>query len=398
MFPFPYLKSAINLMSHQMRSRFFLCLLFLISSMGLRAQWETVNTLEKDWSVYQKTWGTFLPYVPNQHYSYHSKSLFVHPKEYPKGYLTIDADNQYFLFLNGAFQRKLEKGQLVQISLDSLQKVSPSKPFFVLTFYAQNLEGLPQKISIQQRYLGDKISKSDFLNFRNRNTQVFYNFFSFSFFSLLALLGLLIAFFPKYFHAYFRFSDWIHFELKDEVIIKRPFAFPNLLVIFILSLVIACISFFNGMRHQSKDTFFDSPENFQSLGTIAIFLCSKTAFAFMLFLMRYLMYRLFSSLFKLDYLAEAHFYKSMQTNFQFFILLFLGIGIFALSAGPLFKPNLTQISYLVDAYFLIRTIYYFRLFRRNFRFNQISLFAYILIMEGQVLFFGLRELIFPEYI
>ena len=398
MFPFLNLKSAIQKMSYRMYSRFFLCLVFMVFSTGIRAQWETTETLEKDWSIYQTSWKTFLPYVSSKHFAYKSKSLLINPKENPKSYLTIEADKAYFLFLNGAFQRQLAVGKVLRINLDSLQNAAPTKDLFVYTFYAQDMAGLPQKVSIQRQSVGESTSKADFLTFRNRNAQVFYNFFSFSFLSLLAFLGLLFAFFPKYFFAYFRYSDWIHWELKEEVIIKSPLAFPNLIVIFILSLLMAYIAFFNGMTHQSRDAFFDGPELNQSWGSIALFLLSKTGFAFVLFSLRYVMYRLFCSLFKLDQLAEAHFYKSIQTNFQFFTLLFVGLGLYAVSVGPLVKPDLAQISWLVNGYFIIRAIYYFQLFRTTFRFNQISLLAYLILMEGQVLLFGVRELIFPEYI
>ena len=398
MFPFLYLKSVTQKMSHRMRSRFFLCLFLLAFTTGLRAQWETMETLEKDWSIYQTSWKTFLPYVSSKHYAYKSKSLLINPKEKPRAFLTIEADKTYFLFLNGAFQRQLEIGKVVRINLDSLQNSDPSKNLFVYTFYAQDMAGLPQKVSIQRQSLGESISKADFLTFRNRNAQVFYNFFSFSFLSLLAFLGLLFAFFPKYFFAYFRISDWIHWELKDDAIIKSPLAFPNLMIIFILSLLTAYISFFIGMTHQSNDAFFDGPELNQSLGSIVFFLASKTGIAFLLFSLRYVMYRLFCSLFKLDQLAEAHFYKSVQTNFQFFTMLFLGLGLYAVSVGPLVKPDLNQISWLVNGYFFVRALYYFQLFRTSFRYNQISLFAYLILMEGQVLLYGVRELIFPEYI
>ncbi len=398
MFPFLYLKSATQKMSHRMRSRFFLCVMLMFFSTTIQAQWETTETLEKDWSIYQTSWKTFLPYVSSKHYAYKSKSLFINPKEKPRSFLTIEADKTYFLFLNGAFQRQLDIGKIVRINLDSLQNTAPTINLFVYTFYAQDMAGIPQKVSLQRWSEGLSTTKADFLTFRNRNAQVFYNFFSFSFLSLLALLGLLFAFFPKYFFSYFRYSDWIHWELKDEVIIKSPLAFPNLMIIFILSLLTAYIAFFIGMTHQSNDAFFDGPELNQSLGSIVLFLASKTGIAFLLFSLRYVMYRLFCSLFKLDQLAEAHFYKSVQTNFQFFTLLFLGLGLYAVSVGPLVKPDLNQISWLVNGYFLIRAVYYFQLFRTTFRFNQISLFAYLLLMEGQVLLFGVRELIFPEYI
>lgn len=73
--------------------------------------------------------------------------------------------------------------------------------------------------------------------------------------SLLSLLGFLYSFFPKYFHSYFRFSDWLSWEIKDVNIAKMPFAFPNLVVIFILSLVTAYLAYFNSLLQTLNQTF-----------------------------------------------------------------------------------------------------------------------------------------------
>jgi hypothetical protein len=63
----------------------------------------------------------------------------------------------------------------------------------------------------------------------------------------------------------------------------------------------------------------------------------------------------------------------------------------------MYPVNLTYISYVITAYFVIRAIYFFQVFRRSYQVNQLSLLAYLVLMEGQVMVFGLRELIFPEY-
>ncbi|MEN9363972.1 MAG: hypothetical protein RI903_1281, partial [Bacteroidota bacterium] len=149
-------------MSHRMRSRFFLCLMWMFISTGIQAQWETTETLEKDWSIYQNSWKTFLPYVSSKHYAYKSKSLFINPKEKPRSFLTIEADKTYFLFLNGAFQRQLDIGKIVRINLDSLQNTAPSKNLFVYTFYAQDMAGIPQKVSLQRWSEGESATKADF--------------------------------------------------------------------------------------------------------------------------------------------------------------------------------------------------------------------------------------------
>jgi len=104
---------------------------------------------------------------------------------------------------------------------------------------------------------------------------------------ILFFVGVLYAAFPRYFAAYFRFTDWIHWKIKEEVLLKNAFAFPNLLVIFLLSLITACFSFYNGLLNQSQDSFFESQENLQRFLPAIGFVLSKTLLGFGLFVSRY---------------------------------------------------------------------------------------------------------------
>ena len=301
------------------------------------------------------------------------------------------------LFVQGSFHSHLEKGKLYRWSVDSLQKIySQSTPLY-LSFYQANMAGLPKTVLVERKVEEDNAAFSDMMNLRQRNAYLFNQFFGSAFLIILFFLGVLYAAFPRYFAAYFRFSDWIHWEIKEEVLLKNAFAFPNLLVICLLSLITACFSFFNGLLNQSNDAFFESQENLQRFLPAMGFILSRSLLGFILFVSRYFVYHLFTNLFRLPHIAEAHYFKSIQANLQFFIVLFSLLSLFSVYMGPMYPVNLTYISYVITAYFVIRAIYFFQVFRRTYQVNQLSLLAYLILMEGQVMVFGLRELIFPEY-
>lgn len=389
-------KSAhLNLISQV--SRFFLWgLLSLFTQVG-HAQWKQSHAFEKEWLVYQPSVKGFLPYIASKHVGYKSKSLAVNPADHPQGYLRIKPEADYQLFIQGTFQLFLPKGELIRLSLDSLQQKYTDESQLVLTVYSSNLNGLPSEFSIERKVLENADSLAEFLTIKRRNSFIFYQFFGFSFLILLLFMGILFAAFPRYFQTYYRFSDWIHWEVKEDAVVKSPFAFPNLWVIFTLSLITACLSFYNRFMQQSSDALFESWENLQTMGASLGFLGFKTVIGFILFISRYFVFKLFSNLFRLSQVPEAHYFKSLQTNFQFFSALFLCISLYSLYQGPLVSINLTYISYVITGYFILRSFYFFQVFRKSFQLNQLSLLAYLILMEGQVLVFGLRELIFPEY-
>ena len=378
-------------------SRFFLLFILLLSPKLKADKWQHVQPLDKAWLVYQPNLKSFLPYIPGKHYNFKSKSLAFPLSEFPHTFLRLELDGDYVLFVQGSFHSHLEKGKLYRWSVDSLQKIYTQSTPLYLSFYQANMAGLPKTVLVERKVEEDNAAFSDMMNLRQRNAYLFNQFFGSAFLIILFFLGVLYAAFPRYFAAYFRFSDWIHWEIKEEVLLKNAFAFPNLLVICLLSLITACFSFFNGLLNQSNDAFFESQENLQRFLPAMGFILSRSLLGFILFVSRYFVYHLFTNLFRLPHIAEAHYFKSIQANLQFFIVLFSLLSLFSVYMGPMYPVNLTYISYVITAYFVIRAIYFFQVFRRTYQVNQLSLLAYLILMEGQVMVFGLRELIFPEY-
>lgn len=393
----PFIQKSANQFLIGKVSRFFLFFFLLITSDIAATQWQEVQPLDKSWLVYQTNMKAFLPYISSKHYNYKSKSLAIPLAEYPNTYLRLEMDEEYVLFVQGAFHSHLKKEEVYSWSMDSLQARYPINGPLYFSFYQANMAGIPQGVSIERKVEENNTAFSDMLNLRQRNAYLFNQFFGSSFLLILFFLGVLYAAFPRYFAAYFRFSDWIHWEIKEEVLLKNAFAFPNLLVIFLLSLITACFSFYNGLLNQSQDSFFESQENLQRFLPAIGFVLSKTLLGFGLFVSRYFVYKLFTNLFRLPHIADAHYFKSIQANLQFFIVLFGLLSLISVYMGPMYAVNLNYISYLITGYFFVRAIYFFQVFRRTYQVNQLSLLAYLILMEGQVMVFGLRELIFPEY-
>ncbi|MHA8073741.1 hypothetical protein ACRZ9O_04335 [Aquirufa sp. HETE-40SA] len=372
-------------------SRFFLWALLLLAGTS-QAAWKKVYSFERDWLVYQEAWKSFLPYVSSKHYNYHSKSLELHPQNFPKAYLAITPTENYHLFLQGALFKDLKKGVTFRFPLDSLkQKV-------ILTVYSENLEGLPSEFSLERNEKVVEAEKTDFFSLQTRSGAPFSNFFLLSILSVMACLGLLFSAYPRVFTFFYRYADWIRWEVKDEVWMRRPFALPNLLVLFTLSLITACLAYLTGFKTAIKDEFFSNADNFVTIWPSVLFIFSKLFLSFLLFISRYFVNYLFTDLFKLKGLANVHYFKSLQTNLQFFTLLFTGLCFYAVYVGPATAIDFRPFLYIVDFYFLFRFIYFFQSFQRSFSFPRLFLFIYLLIIEGQIILFGIRELIFPSYI
>ena len=285
----PFIKKSASFHALVLRwSRFFLWA-FLFTTSAQAAVWKPLHSIEKEWLVYQSSWNSFLPYIPSQHYAYHSKSIQLSNREYYQAYLTIKPKETYHLFIDGAFQSKLEKGELIRFSLDSLLK-EHHKEQVIATFYSSTLEGLPGELSIDKKFDQVIAQNREVQLFLNRASGVYTHFFTLGFLAILAFLGLLFAGFNRYFQVYFRFSDWVNWESKENAIVKSPFSLANLYVLFILSFLIALMAFYNGITYRSGDAFFVNEENYSTLMPSLWFIFSRTLLAYLIFIIQYFIY------------------------------------------------------------------------------------------------------------
>jgi hypothetical protein len=169
-------------------------------------------------------------------------------------------------------------------------------------------------------------------------------------------------------------------------------------VLFTLSLITSCLAYLIGFKTAQKEEFFSNADNFVTIWPSFLFIFSKLGLSFILFISRFFVYYLFTDLFKLKGLANVHYFKSLQTNLQFFTALFAILCLYSVYSGPATSIDFTYFLYLVDFYFIFRFFYFFQSFQRSFSFPRLFLFIYLVIIEGQIILFGIRELIFPTYI
>ena len=378
------------------RSRFF-CAFFLLSvfsSFISFGEFQKIHDFDKDWMIYQSNWKTFLPYIPNKHYEYHSKSILLNNDNYINNYLKISPEEAYYLFINGTYQLQFKKDSTYLFSIDSLSKKYVHSDPIIFTFYKEDLRGVPKEIHLVRKFISKQtLSNVNQLEILERIGSFKTNFIIISLLIVFTLLAILYNYFPKYFYAYFRYIDWFYWEIKDNVIQNTPFAFPNVLVVVILSFLSSVVGFY--FITSNPNFFLVQGEEFRFYTSFE-WVSTRTLLTFAIFFSRYLIYKIFTSLFKIEMITKVHFYKSIQTNLQFVALIYLSLVLITLYFGPSFTPNFEIISLLVYFYFFVRFVYFFQIFRKKYHLNVITLIAYLVIIEGQVLFFGLNQILFPS--
>lgn len=373
---------------------------FSTISSALQAEnhWVPNGDVSKKWFIYSYNWKTFLPYIPSKHFSYQSKSLLFERQKNYGFFLRIEPKEDFHLFVNGVYQRIYQADQLYLLNVDSLVQRYPNSKYVVFTLYNKQLRGLPDKVSQVIQSTIDHQEADGLLSVFSRPSTVLDNFFFIGALLVVFLFALIYRYFPRNFSFFFRFGDWLSFTYKEDAVVKTIFSFPNMIMLVCLSLLTGYLAFYHSYIDPSESEILKLGGDEVLWKDAVGFILTKSSLAFVLFLGRYLVYVIFTNLFKFEMLATPHFLKSIQTNVQFFSVLFIVLFFMYFIGGPTLHPDINLISILVNVYFLIRMIYFFFLFKKSFHLNNLTLMAYLLFMEGQVVIFGIRQLIFPNYI
>lgn len=395
----PFLKKSVQNQSF-LRLICYGFLFFMSFSSELLAENKKlpIGDISKKWYVYSPAWKTFLPYVPSKHFSYQSKSLLFEGQKSYGTFLQIEPQQEYHLFVNGVYQSVFHANKTYWIGVDSLVKRYPASKYVVFTLYSNQLRGIPDKVTQMIQRSDSRQDQEDLFTISSRPSSVLNNFFINGTLLVIFIFALIYRYFPRNFTFFFRYRDWITFTYKEDAVVKTIFSFPNLMMLFCLCLLTGYLAFYNAYLDPTESETLKLGGEEVLWGDAVLFILKKSGLAFVLFLGRYFVYVVFTSLFKIEVLATPHFIKSVQTNIQFFSLLYFVLFFLYLIGGASLHPALHAIDLLVNLYFLIRMIYFFFLFKKTFHLNTITLLAYLLFMEGQVVIFGIRQLIFPNYL
>ncbi len=110
--------------------------------------------ITQDWMVYDEKAEIFVPYLPSLHLNHLSKSLIIQRNQYLNSYLSLKNKISYQLFVNGVYYKDYSTLNFSQkepylISLNQLKREFPGRQL-VLTFFSEELSGIPENIQLVQ--------------------------------------------------------------------------------------------------------------------------------------------------------------------------------------------------------------------------------------------------------
>jgi hypothetical protein len=356
-----------------------------------------VKDLENDWQVYDEDFRAYVPYLPELHSSISSVSVFIDVESNRNYKLLLFSESDSYLFINAALRRKLPAKTWAVFSIDSLYRVyqrqGATQPEIFLTVY-----GTPG-ITGKQLFIGypkASVKKiitlaDDNLSVRPRTKSAYSDLLGLVLLFLLATHAFLYTFYRRPFLRFYNPRDLVSVKLRDEtVLIGRPLSLTAILFTLNLTFVLAYLV----LVAQSQNTaflsmqwvpFFDGHpflRTFLSYGIVCVVV-------FGLMLAKYVMLQTMGSLYKLDRLADVHYFKVIQSSSLFFtaMAVFLSVLVFNFST----LPNLiTGLLVVFVGFYLARLLLLYIVLQANTSVKSLYLISYLCIVELVPLLIGLR--------
>ncbi len=373
----------------------FFFMTFFSQSLKAEKKLLPFKDISQDWMVYDEKAEIFVPYLPSFHLNHVSKSLIIQRNQYLNSYLSLKNKISYELFVNGIYYKDFPPLNYSQeepnlISLNQLKREFPGKQL-VLTFFSEELSGIPENIQLVQYREVVNIKQ----NLKRTSNYLNYTMIA-GLFGILLYLVFLRVNFPTNFKAYFSLRDWFSLSNRHLLVYNSAFDFPNLSILIILSILFGFISV-NNQYHLSLNYISAQQinQNFQ-VGGMLWLVFKATGIGFFLFVTRWPVYFVVARVLNIRRITNFHYFKNLQTNFQFYFISFIVFILLSIYHGNNTQMNIDLYLYCVNGFYLVRAIYYYFLFRKNLEINVLTTLAYLLLTEGQIALFGVRIILFND--
>ena len=355
-----------------------------------------VKNLQNDWQVYDEAFRTYVPYLPELHSGIPTISVFIDVESNRNYQLLLFVESDSYLFINAALRRKLPAGTWAVFSIDSLYRVyqrqGVSQPEIFLTVYGspgierkQLIIGYPKAAVKQLITLAD-----DNLSVRPRPKSVYSDFFGLGLLFLLATHAFFYTFYQRPFLRFYNPRDLVTTRLRDEIVlIGRPLSRTAILFTLNLSFMLAYLVLF--IQSQNIDLFSSRSLllNGQPFIMVVLEYAVVSAVIFGLMLGKYAMLQTMGSLYKLDRLADVHYFKVIQSSSLFFTAVCVCVSVLVFNL-PDFSGLSTWLLIPFVGFYLARLGLLYFVLRANTSVKSLYLISYLCIVELVPLLIGLR--------
>ncbi|AEI49877.1 hypothetical protein Runsl_3515 [Runella slithyformis DSM 19594] len=352
-----------------------------------------VKDLTHQWLVYDRSEKEYVPYVAEQHNNQLSINTLVDLESNLHYDLLIYVEKNNYLFLNGSLQENLKAGNWKILKIDSLYRVF-RRPQLMLTLYGTAGQAGKAVLIGHRKAAVEKlivVEEESFLNLKPREQASIPNFFILGMLLLFTFAAFLFNTAPRAFYRLYSVPDLFQMDFRDDsYLINKPFGRTNILFVVLLSLELAYLYLFT----QDKEyNLFSSKELLATGRTFSdtwLNYLKITCICFLAFIGKYFGLYILGTLYRLEGVANIHYFKVLQSSLLFFttMLLSASVASFYIVDWSAFIRSLLIIP--VVAFYLFRTFLIFFTISNSTTVKNLYLISYLCIVELIPIIIGVR--------
>lgn len=363
------------------------------AEVGPNKQYFLVKDLSQEWLVYDQREKEYVPYIPEQHNTQLAINTIIDLESNLHYELLIYVEKENYLFFNGSLQENLKLGTWHIMKIDSLYKVY-RRPQLMVTIY-----GTPGQVG-KTVLIGHRkaaieklitVEEESFLNLKPREETTNTDFFVLGLLLLISFATFLFNSYPRAFERIYSVPDLFQVNIRDEsFLINKPFSRVNLLFVGLLSLELGYLYLF---AQDKQYNLFSSKELLLTGQTLsdAWFNYFKIAFiCFALLISKYFSLYVLGTLYRLEGVANIHYFKIIQSSLLFYTSLLL---LASLASFYIFDwASLIRTVLIIPGviFYILRVILIFFTISNSTTIKSLYLISYLCIVELIPLIIGVR--------
>lgn len=343
-----------------------------------------VQDCSNDWLVYNQRFQNYTPYTQSADEAELSVSLLLDLLKNRRYTLLIHTQKENYLFIEGSLQKKIEPGQWVQLSIDSLLRKTRKEEILLTLYGSQGIAGKEVYIA-NPKTVTPEITEEAAPSIINIKPKKFNRFDDFSVIVLIVILIINLLTYYTSPYSYGRFINPLeYFDRSDRnemYKLSKPFSQEIILFVTLTSSVISYLLLVlsqSGLNLFSSGIFLSDGYTFLQFATnyLTLFL-----FTFVIFYLKYLFMSLVGGVLNLAPVINLHFLKVLQSSFLFYA----GIVVLVFSYSsyyPLWPVAINEILLITAfSFYLFRFISLYLLINSKGPFINLYLFSYLCVIE-----------------
>ena len=305
-------------------------------------QYFPVYNYQNDWLVYNPQYKNYVPFSQGINESSRFVSLYIDLVKNRRYVVLVKAENDGYLFLEGALQNKISAKKWQELNVDSLYKIY-KKDELLLTVYGSAGIGDKFVMLCNKKKLSDPaIIERTGRNFINIKPITFTPFGNFAGITLILVLILNVWIFNLNPLSFVRLINPIEFfnnDPRDQISkINKPYDNTAIFFVIITSMLMSFVVIFfaeNKLNLFNVSTILSEKSN--TLQTVSDFFILSIIF-FVLTYVKFIFMVMAGNMLNLDKLVDIIFLKIVQSSYLFYAGLFLVV----------FMLSFNHINWLAD--------------------------------------------------